>query len=307
MRGYRSAIRCYLKPTLGPVLLSQLDRRTLERLYAELLIGGGRNGKPLAPKTVWHVHSILHGALKDAVLDGLLDSNPAAHARRPKRDPRDTEIEEDLQIWTVEQAAHFLDEVDDHPLRAVWHLAVGTGARRGEILGLRWCDVDLDQPVIRIRRSLSVLGGVARLLGTKTSRNRTLSIGATAVDALVRERKVQESRRRAAGGAWCDEWGLAFTDEAGAPINPMRVTMEFRRLVRQLDVPVIRFHDLRHTHASLLLAQEAPIKLVSERLGHAKIAMTMDTYAHLLPAMDSDATDRLDASLRQAQGRDSKQ
>lgn len=282
--------------------LSGLDRRTLERVYAALLTAGGRNGNALSPNTVSHVHAILRGALEDAVLDGLLDANPAAHARPPKHDPRDTELDQDRRIWTVGQVAHFLDEVDGHPLRAVWHLAVGTGARRGEVLGLRWCDVDLDAPVVHIRRSLSVLSGVSRLLGTKTSRNRTLSIGASVVDVLLHERDEQAARRRAAGPAWRDEWGLVFTDELGAPINPMHVTIEFRRLVREIDVPVIRLHDLRHTHASLLLAQEAPMKLVSERLGHARIDMTMDIYAHLLPAVDSDATDRLDDSLRRAGG-----
>ena len=302
MRVYRNAIRCYLEPRLAAVPLSGLDRRTLERVYAELLTAGGRKGRPLSPKTVSHVHAILRGALEDAVLDGLLDVNPAAHARPPKHDPRDTDLDQDRRIWTVEQVAHFLDEVDDHPLRAVWHLAVGTGARRGEVLGLRWRDVDLEAPVVHIRRSLSVLGGVPRLLGPKTSRNRTVSIGASVVDVLRQERDDQAARRRAAGAAWRDEWGLVFTDERGDPINPMHVTIEFRRLVREIDVPVIRLHDLRHTHASLLLAQEASMKLVSERLGHARIDMTMDIYAHLLPAVDSDAADHLDSSLRQARG-----
>ena len=299
-RGYRNTIGAYLKPTLGAVPLSELDRRTIERLYTQLLRCGGRRGKPLSPKTVEHAHSVLRGALKDAVLDGLLAVNPAAHARRPQHDPRETEIDEDPQIWNVEQAAHFLDEVDDHPQRALWHLAVGTGARRGEMLGLRWCDVDLDARVIRICRSLSRVGGVTRLLGTKTSRNRTLSIGESVAAALIRERQAQEARRHAAGPAWRDEWGLVFTDGDGTPLDPMRVTREFRRLVRVLDVPVIRLHSLRHTHASLLLAQGAPMKLVSERLGHAKIAMTMDNYAHLLPTMDGEATANLDASLREA-------
>lgn len=300
LRVYRNAIRRYLKPRLGAVPLSELDRRAVERVYAALLTAGGRKGRPLSPKTVSHVHAILRGALEDAVFDGLLDANPAAHARRPKHDPRATELDQDRRIWTVEQVAHFLDEVEDHPFRAVWHLAVGTGARRGEVLGLRWCDVDLDAPAVHIRRSLSAIGGVPRLLGTKTSRNRTLSIGASVVEVLRLERDDQAERRRAAGRAWRDEWGLVFTDELGAPINPMRVTIEFRRLVREIDVPVIRLHDLRHTHASLLLAQEESMKLVSERLGHARIDMTMDIYAHLLPPVDSEAADELDASLREA-------
>lgn len=302
LRGYRNAIRRYLAPTIGALPMSALDRRTIERLYVQLLTSGGRKGRPLSPNTVSFIHAILHGALEDAVLDDLLEVNPASHARRPTRDPRETEVDEDLHIWTIEQAAHFLDAVDDHPWRAVWHLAVGTGARRGEVLGLRWLDADLEEAAVRIRRSLSVMGGVPRLLGTKTSRNRTVAIGESVVEALVQERDEQAARRRAVGDAWRDEWGLVFTDDRGAPINPMDVTLEFRRLVREIDVPVIRLHDLRHTHASLLLAQEAQMKLVSERLGHARIATTMDIYAHLLPAVDSAAADQLDASLRDARG-----
>lgn len=299
-RHYRNAIEGYLKPTLGTVPLTALDRRAIEQFYAQLLHSGGRQGRPLSPKTVAHAHTVLNGALKDAVLDGLLEVNPAARARRPQRDPRENEIDDDLRVWTVEQAALFLDEVDYHPQRALWHLALGTGARRGELLGLRWSEVDLDARVIRISRSLSRVDGVTRLLETKTSRHRTLAIGEGVVDALIREREVQQERRHAAGPDWHNEWGLVFTDGDGAPLRPTRVTREFRRLVQVLDVPVIRLHDLRHTHASLLLAQDAPMKLVSERLGHAKIAMTMDTYAHLLPAMDSEAAARFDASLRAA-------
>lgn len=299
-RGYRTTAELYIKPSFRGVALSSLDRRVIEDFYSGLLRHGGSRGRPLSPSSIARVHTVLNGALKDAVLDGLLDVNPAGRARRPQRDPRKTEIDDDLHVWTVEQAAHFLDEVDEHPQRALWHLAIGTGARRGELLGLRWSEVDLDARVIRITRSLSRVDGVTRLLGTKTSRLRTLSIGPDVVDALDREREAQEARRRSAGSAWNNEWGLVFTDGDGTPLRPSRVSDEFRRLVNVLDVPVIRLHDLRHTHASLLLAQGAPMKLVSERLGHAKIAMTMDTYAHLLPAMDSEATARFDASLRAA-------
>jgi len=299
---YRGVVERYLKPSLRNAQLTSLDRRAIEELYAALLQGGGRQGRPLSPATIAHVHTVLNGAMKDAVLDGLLEVNPAARARRPQRDPGATEIDDDLHVWTVEQAAHFLDEVDDHPQRALWHLAIGTGARRGEMLGLRWSEVDLDAALIRISRSLTRVDRVTRLLGTKTSRNRTLSIGDGVVDALARERDAQDERRRRAGRSWSNEWGLVFTDGDGTPLKPVRVTDEFRRLVRVLDLPVIRLHDLRHTHASLLLDQGAPMKLVSERLGHTKIAMTMDNYAHLMPAMDGEEMAKFDASLQAARG-----
>lgn len=297
---YRTTAERYLRPQLGEVVLSQLDRRMLEHCYRQLLQAGGHKGRPLSPRTVQLTHAVLHGALEDARVDGLLDANPAALARPPRRAPGEVELDDDLHVWSAAEVGRFLDAVDDHPLRGVWHLAIGTGARRGELLGLRWQDVDLDALTVTIRRSLTVVDGVVRLLGTKTSRSRTLGIGPSVVAALRREREVQEARRQAAGHQWQDRWGLVFTEDDGTPVPPMRVTQEFRRLVRHLDVPVVRFHDLRHGHASLLLAQGAPIKLVSQRLGHTTIAMTMDIYAHLLPGMDGDAAATLDAEILRA-------
>jgi integrase len=298
-RSYRQLIRCYLTPQLGDVVLADLDRRMLENAYAALFDRGGRRGGPLAPKTVQYCHGVLRRALEDALLDGLIVANPARYARPPRHDPEDDELDDDLQVWTAEQAATFLAHVDDHPLRALWHLALGTGARRGELLGLRWVDVDLDVGQVRIRRALSVVDGKARLLGTKTSRSRTLRIGSSVVEALCRHLQEQQALRSAAS-SWEDRWGLVFVTPTGAPVDPLRVTRLFRELVRAAPVPVIRLHDLRHSNASLLLAEGVPIKVVSERLGHTTIAMTMDVYGHVLPGMDADAADRLDALLGQA-------
>jgi integrase len=294
--SYRQLIRCYLRPLLGEVALTDVDRMILERAYASLLRAGGRAGRPLAPKTVQYCHGVLRRALEDAVLDGLLADNPARTARPPKHAPDLDDLDDDLQVWTSEEAARFLAFVDDHRWRALWHLALGTGARRGELLGLRWVDVDLEVAQVRIRRSLSVIDGVPRLLGTKTSRSRRLSIAPSVVEALARHRE-EQAQQRAATAVWEDRWGLVFTGPDGSPIDPYRVTVEFRELVRRAPVPVIRLHDLRHTNATLLLSANVPIKVVSERLGHTTIAMTMDVYGHVLPAMDADAAARFDDLL----------
>lgn len=294
-KSYRQVITCYLLPQLGELALEELDRRTVESAYAELLARGGRRGRPLAPKTVRYCHTVLRVALEDARIDGLIATNPADQARPPRLAHADDEAQE-LQVWTGRQAATFLAFVDDHPFRAVWHLALGTGARRGEVLGLRWRDVDLDAGQVRIRRALTVVDGVPRLLAPKTSRSRALHVGASVVAALRRERQAQEQRRTTAT-SWDDRWGLVFTGDDGGHVDPMAVTQQFRALVRAAPVPVIRLHDLRHTHASLLLADGVPIKVVSERLGHTTIAMTLDVYGHLLPGMDAEAADRFDAIL----------
>ena len=288
LRGYRQTVRCYLRPRLGQHRLSTLDRRQLERHYAWLLEHGGRGGRPLSPRTVQLAHAVLHRALRDAQLDGLLAQNPAALARTPRRDPYADEVDDGVQVWTAATARRFLDLVDDHPWRLLWHLAVGTGARRGELLGLRWQDVDLARSQLIVRRSMSVVDGVPRLLATKTNRVRTLSLGSSLVDLLRAASRVAVPDRR---------WDLVVADEHGRHLDPLDVTREFRRLVREFDVPVIRLHDLRHTHASLLLEAGVPAKVVSERLGHTTIAMTLDIYAHLLPSMDQEAAARLDQAL----------
>jgi integrase len=148
----------------------------------------------------------------------------------------EVELDEIPAVWTPAQAARFLAFVDGHELRALWHLALGTGARRGELLGLRWQDVDLDQRRICIQRALSVVDGVPRLLATKTSKRRTLSVAPSVVDALRHHQHLQERHRRDAAD-WPDRWGLVFTDEDGAPIDPMTATKAFRALVAEAPVP----------------------------------------------------------------------
>jgi integrase len=296
LRSYRQAITAYLKPHLGDHTLSDLDRRGLELLYARLLREGGRNGGPLSVGSVAYVHAVLHRALSHAVLDGLLATNPAASLRPPRHHADVEELDDEPELWTAAELARFLGFVDDHPWRALWHLAVGTGARRGELLGLRWREVDLEAGRVTICRGLSVVDGVPRLLGTKTSRRRVVTIGATVVDALARHGEQQEAQREAAD-VWHDRWGLVFTGADGAPIDPLAVTKEFRRLVREAPVPIVRLHDLRHLHASILLGAGVSVPVVSRRLGHTTAATTLDIYGHVLPGMDEEAADRIEAAL----------
>ena len=304
VRSYRQLIAAYLKPHLGDHRLDALDRRGIERFYARLLSAGGRRGGPLSVRTVQYVHAVLHRALAHAVLDGLLEANPAGRAQPPRHRPDVEELDDEREVWDASQAARFLDFVDDHPWRALWHLAVGTGARRGELLGLRWREVDLDAGNVSISRGLSFVEGVPRLLGTKTSRRRVVSIGASVIDALRRHEEQQRAQREAATD-WQDRWGLVFTQADGAPIDPLAVTKEFRALVRRAPVPVIRLQDIRHAHASILLGAGVPIPVVSRRLGHATVSMTLDVYSHVLPGMDAEAAGQIETALREGGDPDS--
>jgi integrase len=193
---------------------------------------------------------------------------------------------------------------DEWQERGWMRVGKGTGARRGELLGLRWREVDLDAGHITISRGLSFVEGVPRLLGTKTSRRRVVSIGASVIDALRRHEEQQRAKREAATD-WQDRWGLVFTQADGAPIDPLAVTKEFRALVRSAPVPVIRLQDVRHAHASILLGEGVPIPAVSRRLGHATVSMTLDVYSHVLPGMDAEAAAKIETALRHGGAPDS--
>ena len=298
--NYRRTISTYLAPHLGEVPLGRLERVRLERFFAWLQACGGQRGDgQLSIKTVTCAHAVLGSALQDTVVDGLLEVNPARGVRLPRYDPQATELAEEPEVWTPQQARAFLAFVDDHDWRALWHLAIGTGARRGELLGLRWRDVDLDAARVRIRRALTVVDGVARLLGTKTANQRELAIGDSVVDALRRHAQQQERDRRTAS-RWEDRWGLVFTDETGHPVKPKAVTRVFRALVLQAPVPVVRLHDLRHFHATALLQAGVSPKVVSQRLGHSKVAITLDVYVHVLPSMDTEAAEWFYTALQAA-------
>lgn len=302
LKSYTGNVDRYLAPHIGDVALADLDVRQLERLYADLMSRGGDGGRPLSRRTVEYAAATLRSALNDAVRTGLLDRNPASLARPPRIDPTSpTEGDEELQVWTAEEARRFLEQIRGDRLRDLWVVALGTGMRRGELLGLRWEDVDIERATLHVRRSLQVVDGLVRLKRTKTSRSRSLRIDERVVEVLDRRRRLQEIHREAAGDAWSDRWGLVFTEEDGSYLVPMNVSSAFRWLVRKLDVPVIRLHDIRHTHATLLLQAGTPVKVVSERMGHSTIRVTLDVYAHVLPAMDADAVERFAAHVYDGQ------
>jgi integrase len=291
--SYQATIRRYVDPGIGDEPLTALTVRDVNRLYARLHARGGVGGTPLAIRTVRYVHNVLHKAFEDAVVLDLLPANPSHRATLPKVDHTgDGATERQHTVWTAAQLRAFLAHVDGDRFHDLWLVAACTGVRRGELLGLRWEDVDLDAQTLRVRRSLSVVRGHARLKEPKTNRPRTLHLDAATVAALRRQGQRQEEALRDAGPCWSNRWGLVFTDRNGRHLSPDSVSQHFRRAVLNAPVPEKRLHDLRHLHATLMLQAGVPIKVVSERLGHASTQMTMDVYAHVLPAMDAEAVAR---------------
>ena len=203
----------------------------------------------------------------------------------------------EVEPFNPEQARTLLAAVRGDRLEALYSVAVAVGLRKGEALGLRWDDLNLDTGTLRVKASLQRVGGKLQLLEPKTVRSRrTIALPESATVALRTHRAGQLRERLVAGSRW-QETGLVFTTTIGTPMDPRNVTRHFKRVLVRAGLPQKRFHDLRHTCASLLLVQGAHPRVVMEILGHSQISMTMDTYAQVMPELQRDAANRIDAIL----------
>lgn len=297
--SYRWLVQSYLVPHLGAAQVQDVTPSQLERLYVELVVAGGRDGKPLSLRTVRYAHSVLRKALADGVRKGLLSKNPAEHVELPMRahqvdvldSPDEAEEEVPFHVWDAAQVRTWAAAMEDDRLRALWLLLPLTGLRRGEALGLRWRDLDLrDGGQLRVRQNLVVVGGRVQMDTPKTRKSRReFSLDPEALAALKRHRKAQLQERVAWGGAYQDR-DLVFCREDGTPLDPNAMTKAFGRLSKAAGLPTVRLHDLRHSYATIALSAGVSLFVVSRRLGHTTITQTADTYAHLLPSDDEGAT-----------------
>ena len=278
---YRWMIDHYINPRIGHHRLDQLRPADLDATYTDLSVRGGKNGQALSRKTVLEVHRVLANALDLAIDRELLDTNPAHRARPPKPDTRSTVP----AIWTAAQLAAYLHGVSHHRLFPALHLVAHTGLRRGEVAGLNWGDLDTHAATLSITRTRQVIGGrtIEAPVKTRTSRRR-VDLDTGTLDILERWRL-----RLAEEGAHIDTTTPVFLNQNHVAVSPESISQLFKRTAAATDLPQIRFHDLRHTHASLLVAVGVPIKVVSERLGHAHPGFTMHTYQHLIPGMGAAA------------------
>ncbi|HVF20362.1 MAG TPA: site-specific integrase [Mycobacteriales bacterium] len=238
------------------------------------------------------LHAILRVALEDALRDGLIQRNVAKLVSPPR--VRRSEV----MPLTPVQARHLLDVARTDRLYALYVVALGLGLRRGEVLGLAWCDVDLDEKTLRVRQALQRTGGSLQLVEPKSERSRrTLPMPSIVVEALRAHRVQQAQDRLAAGSMWHDS-GLVFTSVIGTALEPRNVTRRFKDLAETAGLPSsVRLHDLRHTAASFLLAQGVQPRVVMETLGHSGISLTMNTYAHVMPVAQRQAASEMDAVL----------
>ncbi len=274
----------HVLPALGTKPLQHLTPPMLNALYANLA-SGGENRKPLSGKTISYIHATIHKALEDAIDAGLVARNVADRAKPPRPSRR---ASKGIQAWEPRELAHFLDHVHGTRLQAIWRLAAMTGMRRGEILGLRWCDVDLKAARLSVRHAI-VAVAYATIESTPKSHNaRVIDLDPETVEQLRAHRWRQQDERN----QWRDDYedhDLVACKENGEPIHPHTFSQSFERLVKNAGLRPIRLHDLRHTHASLALKVGVPVKVVSERLGHASPAFTLKQYAHVIPGMQAEA------------------
>lgn len=285
-RRYSDVMRKHVIPALGTVHLSKLSPAHLQDLYTNLLKQG------LSPTTVNLLHVTLHGALKQALRWGMIERNPCDLVDPPRR------VTPETITWSVDQTRKVLTIGDSGEYAALWRLALMCGMRRGELLGLKWDDVDLDRGTLAVRRTLSRgSGGTWQLAEPKTaSARRQIALPESCATVLRRHRLRQLEQRMALGPAWEDH-NFVFTGRTGSPLHVNSMMMHFKKLITDTEVPPIRFHDLRHTCATLLLAEGVHPKIVQERLGHSDISMTLNRYSHVTPSMQRQAADTLDAAL----------
>jgi integrase len=275
---YEGIVRRHLAP-LDKVPLARLGPDRIQAMYASMR----------SPATVRYTHAVLHAALAQAVRWQLIPANPASAVRVPRvaRKP--------IVALNPEQARAFLEAVDGDPLEPLYVLALTTGMRLGELLGLTWDRIGAD--ALTIDRTLVRLKGWTLAEPKTSGSRRQVALPPLAVRALHRQRVIQAQQRLLAGQGWTDH-GFVFTDPWGEPLTGHRITeRHLRPLLARADLPPIHFHALRHTFATLQLALGTPAKVVSEALGHSTVQMTLDTYAHVLPTMQAEAAERLERML----------
>jgi integrase len=283
---YEQIVRVHLKPVLGRIKLKTLTPAHVRGLYREKLDSG------LAPRTVNYIHTTLHKALKQAVADGIIPRNVTEAVKAPKPEKKE------VRPLSPEQARAFLRAAHGDRLEALYVLAVSTGMREGELLGLRWDDIDLKSGKLSVQRSLTITKDGPSFTPTKRSKSRrSIKLTIRAIEALKHHKAAQNEQRLELGSLWHDH-GLIFTNQSGKSMHPWVMTTSFKKILKKANLPDITFHAAtRHTAATLLFGKGTHPKLVQELLGHATISITLDTYSHVLPGMGDQTAAAMDAVL----------
>ena len=285
--SYEAVLRVHVIPALGHVPINKLGPVDLERMYADL------DKRGFATSSVLTYHRRIHTMLEKAVRLGVVARNVAKLVDLPRQE------QSELPMLSVEEVKAFLDAARGRRLEALFTLAVTSGARQGELLGLSWDRVNLDSNEIEIRQTLQRLNSQFQLGEPKTPRSiRTIALTTLANEGLRRHRTRQLEESLKLGRSWRNDNNLVFTTTVGTPLEKTNVTRrELRPLLQSAGLPSLRFHDLRHIAASLALSQGMPVPVVSEMLGHANPSITLRIYAHAVPGAQRQVADAMDSLL----------
>jgi integrase len=291
---YSELIGKNINPLLGSTPLKKLNGLQIAGAYTKALESGRRDGGGgLSAQTVVHMHRVLRGALKQAVLWKLVHFNEAAAVKPPRPDKRR------MNTYDMNQTAAMLDALKGERIYIPALLAALCGLRRGEISALRWGRVDLDNGNLKIEESAEQMNGSVRLKEPKSGRSRTVALPASVRDEL-RAHKLKQAQDLLKIGVRVTNESFVAALEDGSMMQPTFITHEWVRAIGFTALPRIRFHDLRHAHATHMLSSGVHPKVASERLGHSKVGITLDLYSHVLPGMQEDAVAKVDAAFRAA-------
>lgn len=284
--SYAANVRLHITPELGHIQLANLAPPDVQSFLNRKLESG------LSARTVQYNHAILRSALGQAERWNLVTKNVARLVSPPRV------IKREVSYLTFGEARKLTKAAENDRLGALYTVAMAVGLRQGEALGLRWQDVNLEAKTLTVKTTLQRIGGVPILAEPKTDKSRrTIKLPDVCVSALSAHRDRQAHEQSLLGAAWMDRWGLVFTEADGTPLARYSVTRRFQRLLDCIGIPKRRFHDLRHTCATLLLAQGVDLKVIQETLGHTLFSTTADIYSHVLPVLMADAANRMDAAL----------
>jgi len=283
---YEQLVHQHICPSLGYIRVKDLRPDQIQSLYNRL------QEHEIGVHTIRKIHAVLHSALSHASKMNMIRVNPASAAIKPQEPVREMAILDESQVTQM------LITAQNTRLEPILHLAVTTGMREMEILGLKWTDLDWIKHTLKIERQLARPEvKTSRYASPKTrSGRRTIKLGSRTIDVLRNHSERQHAERRAAAENW-NENGLMFTNSIGNPLDPTNLLRDFKKLLQAAGLPVIRFHDLRHTAASLMLNHGIPVLVVARMLGHSRPSITLDVYGHLIPSMQAEAAEKMDALL----------
>lgn len=280
MESYRVKLEKYIKPALGHIQLDRLQPFHIQALYDQMLASG------LSRRTVEYTHAILRRAMRRAVKLRLIPAAPTDGVDAPRAEHRE------MTVLTPDQLQQLVQALADDPLGPLYYLAIATGARRGELIALRWEDIDWENRTVTINRAATVVNNEIRFDAPKSRHSRrTIPLTEEAI-AVLRRHRVAQAEQKLRLGPHYEDHGLVFPRLNGRPQEPSQVSKHFRLLLQKAGLPHVRLHDLRHTHATLMLAAGVHPRVAAERLGDT-VQVTMTTYSHVLPTMQQEVTRKL--------------